>query len=95
MGNPSLNKELDFLMTVNNWVAQYKNESFGKDHKRVTVRTIKMTKDTAAALQYSSKFNRGRDFMEKLRNEGKLVARAWLNLWQSNKAGEYPEDAKW
>jgi hypothetical protein len=54
-----------------------------------------MTKDTAAALQYSSKFNRGRDFMEKLRNEGKLVARAWLNLWQSNKAGEYPEDAKW
>lgn len=95
MGNLSLNKELDFLMTVNNWVAQYKNESFGKDHKRVTVRTIKMTKDTAAALQYSSKFNRGRDFMEKLRNEGKLVARAWLNLWQSNKAGEYPEDAKW
>jgi NTE family protein len=95
MGNLSLNKELDFLMLVNKWKELYKNESFGKNHKHVTVRTIKMTQDTAATLQYSSKFNRSRDFMEKLREKGKVVARDWLNLWQSNKAGEYPEDAAW
>jgi len=95
MGNLSLNKELDFLLMVNQWIARYPNESFGQQHKSVTIRTIKMAKDIAANLQYSSKFNRSRDFMEKLRDHGERVARAWLADWQSNKAGEYPEDAKW
>ena len=42
MGNLSLHQELDFILAVNRWHNQYKNESFAEDHKPVTVRTIKM-----------------------------------------------------
>jgi NTE family protein len=91
MGNLSLNKELDFIQEVNDWADQY--EGFGKGHKHVTVRTIKMKETTADNLQYSSKFNRSRAFMEQLRDEGRKVARNWLNDWRANKVGEYPQDA--
>jgi NTE family protein len=95
MGNLSLNKELDFFMLVNKWKEDYKNEKFGQQRKHVTVRTIKMTQATAAKLRYSSKFDRSKAFMEQLRKEGEEVAKSWLALWKSNKAGKYPEDAKW
>jgi predicted acylesterase/phospholipase RssA len=75
MGNLSLNKELDFILKVNEWNKVYKNEAFGKDHKHVTVRTIKMKERTADEMRYSSKFNRSRNFMEQLREEGRAVAR--------------------
>jgi NTE family protein len=90
MGNLSLNKELDFIMFVNSWCQKHGGK-FAEDKKPVTVRTIKMTKETADALQYSSKFDRGRAFMERLRAEGKTVAQSWLNQWP--RVGEYPEDA--
>ncbi len=91
MGNLSLHKELDFILKVNEWSERYKD--FGKDHKQVTVRTIKMKEKTADELRYSSKFNRSRDFTEKLREEGEKVARDWLNDWRKDKVGKYPEDA--
>lgn len=91
MGNLSLNKELDFILSVNEWSAKYKD--FGKDHKNVIVRTIKMKQGTADNLQFSSKFDRSRAFMERLRDEGRKVGREWLDLWEKGKAGEYPEDA--
>jgi NTE family protein len=95
MGNLSLNKELDFIMTVNAWNERYKHEQFAKDHKNVTVRTIKMKKKTADELSYSSKFNRSRDFMDQLRKEGREVARHWLDRWHKDRARApcYPEDA--
>src|SRR5262249_6070735 len=89
MGNLSLNKELDFVLTVNDWI-----EKFGgglAEKKKVKVRTIKMTKDTAEALRYSSKFDRSRGFMDRLRREGEEVARGWLQEWPSDRC--YPEDA--
>lgn len=60
--------------------------------KDVTVRTIKMRKDTCDQLQYSSKFNRSREFLDELRKEGEEVAQAWLSDWP-DRAGKYPEDA--
>jgi NTE family protein len=96
MGNLSLNKELDFILTVNKWRDDPGYSSrygeFAKDHKHVTVRTIKMEEETADKLRYSSKFNRSRDFMYQLRKEGRAVARDWLDRWPE-KAGCYPEDA--
>jgi NTE family protein len=93
MGNLSLNKDLDFIMTVNAWTEAYKDQQFAVDHKFVTVRTIKMEKETADALSYSSKFNRSRDFMDELRKEGRKVTREWLDRWHNGKADCYPEDA--
>jgi NTE family protein len=93
MGNLSLNKELDFILTVNEWHKRYENEQFGIDHKPVTVRTIMMKKEIADDLQYSSKFDRSRDFMHRLRAEGRTVARDWLDRWHKGNIGCYPEDA--
>jgi NTE family protein len=66
MGNLSLHKELDFILKVNEWSERYKDEDFGKDHKPVIVRTIKMKEKTADKLRYSSKFDRSSAFMEDL-----------------------------
>ena len=62
-----------------------------EEYKPVTVRTIKMKEETAARLQTSSKFDRSRNFIDKLRSEGSEVARDWLNQWPN--VGDYPEDA--
>jgi NTE family protein len=83
MGNLSLNRELDFILQVNSWI-----ENLGDKYKKVTVRTIKMKQETADNLQYSSKFDRSRSFMEGMRTEGRQVARHWLDH-----KTEYPEDA--
>ena len=91
MGNLSLHKELDFILKVNEWADRY--EDFRKDHKPVTVRTIKMRKKTADQLRFSSKFDRSRDFIENLRKEGEQVAQEWLTDWEKDKVGKYPEDA--
>ena len=91
MGNLSLHKELDFILKVNEWSKDYPD--FGRDHKQVTVRTIKMKEKTADDLQYASKFDRSREFSEKLRDEGCEVGRKWLDDWRKGKAGEYPQDA--
>jgi NTE family protein len=79
MGNLSLHKELDLV--------------FCRCHpkKKLTVRTIKMTKRTADNLMYSSKFNRSRAFLDQMRQEGRDVARAWLANWPN--VPTYPQDA--
>jgi NTE family protein len=93
MGNLSLNKELDFILKVNDWKQKYAKEKFGKDHKIVTVRSIVMDKKIADNLSYSSKFDRSQAFMDEMRREGRKVGRTWLDGWEKNKAKEYPEDA--
>jgi NTE family protein len=91
MGNLSLNKDLGFIQQVNEWRMSH-GDKFGNHYKHVTVRTIKMKKVTADNLQYSSKFDRSREFMDQLRKEGHAVARDWLDHWPDN-VGCYPEDA--
>lgn len=90
MGNLSLNKELDFVLTVNDWSARFGGE-FANHYKHVTVRTIKMTEATATELRTSSKFNRSRGFIDRLRKEGHTVAQDWLARWPD--VGCYPDDA--
>jgi NTE family protein len=90
MGNMSLNKELDFVLTVNDLIANH-GEPIAKNYKPVTVRTIKMKEKTADALRYSSKFDRRREFTNRLRKEGREVARDWLDRWPD--VGCYPDDA--
>jgi len=50
-----------------------------------------MTQQTAAELRTSSKFDRSRAFIDRLRREGHEVARDWLNGWPD--VGRYPDDA--
>jgi NTE family protein len=90
MGNLSLNKELDFLLIVNSMIERFK-DGVAQSYKPVTVRTIKMTKDTAFALRVASKYDRSRTFIDTLRAEGRAVGRAWLDAWPN--VGHYPDDA--
>lgn len=92
MGNLSLNKELDFLLSVNDWIGKLLADpaNAGK-YKLVTARTIKMKEATAERLRTSSKFQRSRDFIDGLRAEGRAVARGWLDRWPMEE--RYPEDA--
>ena len=90
MGNLSLNKELDFILKVNNWREKHRGK-FETKYKDVIIRTIKMKEKTADELRYSSKFDRSREFMDQLRQEGKAIARDWLDRWPN--VGCYPEDA--
>lgn len=93
MGNLSLNKELDFVLVVNELIARYGGK-LAEDYKPITVRTIKMTKQTATGLRTSSKFNRSRGFIDELREEGRRVAIEWLDLWPKDDASFcYPDDA--
>lgn len=102
MGNLSLNKELDFILVVNDWVEKYKwiprkdNCEEEKEYKPVTVRTIKMTKETASELRTSAKFDRSRGFIDKLRKEGEEVGKDWLTKWPYDNDKEkcfcYPND---
>lgn len=90
MGNLSLNKELDFILTVNGMIARF-GGGLAAEYKPVTVRTIKMKEETAAALRTSSKFDRSRGFIDRLREEGHAVAQDWLARWPE--VGHYPDDA--
>jgi NTE family protein len=97
-GNLSLNQELDHIITVNRWL-----EKYGAEHpplnerKTVVVRTIKMTPDTAWGLRYTSKFNRAREHLARLREEGRTVAAHWLSDWRASGAAfaSYPDDARY
>jgi NTE family protein len=102
MGNLSLNKELDFILQVNDWLGKYKCNArdddreckpFDSDFKEVTVRTIKMTKKSAFSLLASSKVDRSRNFMVQLRAEGREVAHDWLDKYWNGQRTEYPKDA--
>ena len=88
-GNLSLNKELDFVLTINDLIGRY--GEIASEYKRVTVRTIKMKEKTADELRYSSKFDRRIAFTNQLRDEGHEVARDWLSRWPMEEC--YPDDA--
>jgi NTE family protein len=91
MGNLSLNKELDFIVKVNQLRQLPAAAAIASTYKDVTVRTIMMTEQTVGTLRYSSKFNRSHDLMDQLRTEGRQVAQAWLSQWPT--VGSWPADA--
>ena len=91
VGNLSLNKELDFVGTVNEMISRCGGK-VAEEYKPVTVRTIKMEEKTANKLRYSSKFDRRLEFTNQLRQQGHNVARDWLARWPDD-VGCYPDDA--
>ena len=91
VGNLSLNKELDFVGTINEMISRCGGK-VAEEYKPVTVRTIKMEEETANKLRYSSKFDRRLEFTNQLRQQGHNVARDWLARWPDD-VGCYPDDA--
>lgn len=96
-GNISLNQELDHILDINAWLNRIQGDAVTETHKPVTLRTIKMTPQTAADLRASDKFNRSRPRLTALREEGLAVAAQWLDHWRAH--GEtfaaYPDDARY
>lgn len=97
-GNLSLNQELDHILTMNRWIEQY-----GTEHpplagrKVVDVRTIKMTRDTAWGLHHTTKLDRSREHLARLREEGRAIAGSWLADWrrEGDDFARYPDDARY
>ena len=97
-GNLSLNQELDHILTINRWIAEFGNSRPPlNNHKIVQVRTIKMTRETAWGLRHSSKFDRSPGHLARLRDEGRTVAEQWLTNWRAlgNAFPSYPYDARY
>jgi NTE family protein len=97
-GNLALNQELDHIMTINRWIASHGSDHPPLDNRKiVTVRTIKMTSETAWGLRHSSKFDRSRLHFERLREEGDAIAERWLSDWraQGRSFPDYPDDARY
>lgn len=97
-GNLSLNQELDHILTFNRWIEKYETgHPLLDNRKTVAVRTIKMTAETARALQYTSKFDRSAEHLARLREEGEAVAQQWLQDWreQGDVFATYPNDARY
>jgi NTE family protein len=93
MGNLTLNKELDFIEHMNLLLQQPHGQAMlGPHFKQVKMRTIKMTTETSAKLHYSTKFNRDRDWINKLRDEGYRVGREWLDTPPTGPQDYYPHD---
>jgi hypothetical protein len=65
--------------------------------KLVTVRTIKMSRDTARSLGHVTKLDRDPGHLRALRDEGRDVARAWLEGWRADRESfpSYPDDARY
>lgn len=97
-GNLSLNQELEHILTVNNWIAQYgKEDSHLRERKVIEIRTIKMKRDTAWTLRLSSKFDRSHQHLTRLHDEGRAVAADWLEKWRNlgDDFDTYPNDARY
>lgn len=97
-GNLSLNQELDHILTINRWIEQYGGGNPPlTDRKIVPVRTIKMRRETAWGLRYTSKFDRDERHLTRLREEGTAIAAEWLNEWRSRGSAfaAYPDDARY
>jgi NTE family protein len=97
-GNLSLSQELDHIVTMNQWL-----ETYGDEHpplagrKVVTLRTIKMTRESAWGLHHTSKFDRDFGRLRALHDEGQTVARDWLADWRrlGDDFPSYPDDVRY
>jgi NTE family protein len=77
-GNLSLNQELDFINKVNEWLAEGKLMSSSK--KPIAVRSIMMSPELSATLDYASKLNRDLTFLATLMADGETQAEAFLEV---------------
>lgn len=75
-GNLSLNQELDFIKTVNKWLAE--GTLVGTNKKPIGVRWIEMSPEMSATLDYASKLNRDPQFIAKLIAHGEAQAEHFL-----------------
>ena len=89
-GNLSLNQELHFIRAVSRWCGRCPDLAL--ERKPITIRTIKMSKALSDSLDFASKFDRSRSFIERLRRDGEHEADAWLARWPDG-VGEWPDDA--
>jgi NTE family protein len=97
-GNLSLNQELDHVLSVNRWIGRYGNAHPPLDtRKSVTVRTIKMSRETALSIGHVSKLDRSPAHIARLHEEGLRVGAAWLD--ERRRLGDdmprYPDDARY
>jgi NTE family protein len=78
-GNLSLNQELDFIETVNRWLAE---GSLSADKfKIIRVHNIPMSPQLAFSLDSASKLDRNAALIEKLLADGENQARSFLTAW--------------
>jgi NTE family protein len=97
-GNLSLNQELDHILTMNRWLDRYGDAHPPLDtRKRVEVRTIKMSRDTAWGIGHASKLDRSAGHMARLREEGREIGARWMEDWRRLGAefDRYPDDARY
>lgn len=97
-GNLSLNQELDSILMINRWIERHGREHPPLDTRKViTVRTIKMDRDTAWGLAHHSKLDRSAGHIRQLRDEGRRVGADWIEAWRAAGAGfdRYPDDARY
>ena len=97
-GNLSLNQELDHILTINGWLDRYGDTNPPFDTlKNVTVRTIKMSPESAWGLRHTSKFDRSPRHLDRLADEGRTIAREWLADWRKlgDRFASYPYDARY
>jgi NTE family protein len=72
-GNISLNQEIHFIETINNFVKQ--KTLIDPKYRHIEIRRIEMNR----ALDYASKLNLSPSFIEELTNHGQRVAEDFLN----------------
>jgi NTE family protein len=97
-GNLSLNQELDHILTINRWIEEHGDSHPPLNNRKIVqVRTIKMTRDTAWGLKYTSKFDRDPGHLAELCDEGRKVAEQWLTDWRrlGKNFARYPNDARY
>ncbi|MCB0164056.1 MAG: patatin-like phospholipase family protein [Anaerolineae bacterium] len=74
--NLSLGQETKFIDDVNEWIAQ--GYLPPEKYKTVTVRTLAMSQELSDSLDYASKLDRSRSFIETLMAEGERQAEIFL-----------------
>jgi NTE family protein len=92
-GNLSLNQELRFIQTVNEWVALFEPLTKAKqkhpaiaafaEYKPIRLYLITMARDRAD-LGVGTKFDRSPDFVSGMRRHGEERGSAFLPLWLSD-----------
>ncbi len=97
-GNLALTQELDHIESMNRWVERYGTEPpLLRNRKFVVIRTLKMRRETAWGLKYTSKFDRSAEHLHPLYDEGRSIAADWLARWRA--LGDdfdcYPNDARY
>lgn len=78
-GNLSLYQEIRFIELVNEWYQKgYFNKEIQQKYQPVKIRWIEMSPDLSQSLDYASKLDRSRSFIDKLMADGEKQAEQFL-----------------